>query len=306
MSSKFYAVKRGRKTGIFTSWEECKDSVNGYTNAIYKSFPNMNDAKKYLFGNENESSFRDSKAELSAYIDGSYDDSLKKYSYAVIMFHNGNKMEYAKSENDKNLIELRNVAGELKATMYVMEYALNNKIKSVDLFYDYNGIEMWATGEWKANLPFTKYYSEFSKKILKAIDVRFIKIKSHSGNKYNEEVDVLAKKAMYQTETNDIVDVNNFDNGVVEHNKLYDSILVELKKTKSSLDLGMYTIGNRIISSKDIYNKFKVLWKSKKRLLSEIEGLKSFFDIDNLSFVIVVYTEKDEVQFIIRGDEING
>ncbi|MBS5934617.1 MAG: ribonuclease H family protein [Clostridiales bacterium] len=306
MSSKFYAVKKGRKIGIFTSWEDCKDSVHGYTNAIYKSFTNMNDAKKYLYGNENESGSSDSKAELSAYIDGSYDDNLKRYSYATIIFHKGKKMEYSKGESNKDLVELRNVAGELKAAMYVMEYALNNKIKSIDLFYDYSGIEMWATGEWKANLPFTKHYSEFSNKVLKAIDVRFIKIKSHSGNKYNEEVDALAKKAIYQNETNNIVNVHNFDNEMREYDKLYDSILEELKKTKSSLDLGMYIIGNRIISSKDVYNKFKVLWKNKKRLLSQIEGLKSFFDIDNLSFVIVVYTENEKVQFIIRGDEING
>ena len=31
---KFYAVKRGRKTGIFTSWEECKNSIDGYKNAV--------------------------------------------------------------------------------------------------------------------------------------------------------------------------------------------------------------------------------------------------------------------------------
>ena len=35
---KFYAVKQGRKTGIFTSWDEAKAQVDGYSGAVYKSF----------------------------------------------------------------------------------------------------------------------------------------------------------------------------------------------------------------------------------------------------------------------------
>ena len=35
---KYYAVKKGRKTGIFTTWDDCKAQVNGYKGAVYKSF----------------------------------------------------------------------------------------------------------------------------------------------------------------------------------------------------------------------------------------------------------------------------
>ena len=34
----FYAVANGRTNGIFLNWCECKESVNGYKNAIYKKF----------------------------------------------------------------------------------------------------------------------------------------------------------------------------------------------------------------------------------------------------------------------------
>ena len=43
---KYYAVKSGRKVGIFTSWDECQKQVNGYANAIFKSFKSLDDAKK--------------------------------------------------------------------------------------------------------------------------------------------------------------------------------------------------------------------------------------------------------------------
>ena len=30
MAKKYYAVKKGRKTGVFETWDECKQSVSGY------------------------------------------------------------------------------------------------------------------------------------------------------------------------------------------------------------------------------------------------------------------------------------
>ena len=50
MAKKFYAVKKGRETGIFTTWEACKASVNGYSGAQYKSFSTPEEAEVYLKG----------------------------------------------------------------------------------------------------------------------------------------------------------------------------------------------------------------------------------------------------------------
>ena len=35
---KYYAVKKGRETGIFDNWDKCKSLVMGFNGAIYKSF----------------------------------------------------------------------------------------------------------------------------------------------------------------------------------------------------------------------------------------------------------------------------
>jgi len=45
---KYYVVWKGRKTGIFTSWEECSKQVSGYLNAKYKSFESKASAEKAL------------------------------------------------------------------------------------------------------------------------------------------------------------------------------------------------------------------------------------------------------------------
>ena len=47
---KFYVVWKGRKTGIFSSWEACAAQVQGYTGAQYKSFTSRLAAEQALRG----------------------------------------------------------------------------------------------------------------------------------------------------------------------------------------------------------------------------------------------------------------
>lgn len=49
---KFYAVKKGRKPGIYRTWEEAKAQVDGYSGAEYKSFSKITDATAYLNWNK--------------------------------------------------------------------------------------------------------------------------------------------------------------------------------------------------------------------------------------------------------------
>jgi len=48
--AKFYAVKKGRRTGIFKTWAECKEQVHGYSGCQFKSFPSYEKAVEYLGG----------------------------------------------------------------------------------------------------------------------------------------------------------------------------------------------------------------------------------------------------------------
>lgn len=49
---KFYAVKKGRKTGIYRTWDEAKAQIDGFSGAEYKSFKNITDAIDYLNWNK--------------------------------------------------------------------------------------------------------------------------------------------------------------------------------------------------------------------------------------------------------------
>lgn len=45
---KYYVVWRGRQTGIFDSWDDCKIQVEGFDGALYKSFDTRPEAEKAL------------------------------------------------------------------------------------------------------------------------------------------------------------------------------------------------------------------------------------------------------------------
>lgn len=46
--SKHYAVKQGRQKGIYSSWAQCSAQTNGFSGALYKSFPSREEALHWL------------------------------------------------------------------------------------------------------------------------------------------------------------------------------------------------------------------------------------------------------------------
>ena len=49
---KYYAVAKGRKAGIYTTWGECETQVKGFSGAVYKSFTTEAEAKRFMSGNK--------------------------------------------------------------------------------------------------------------------------------------------------------------------------------------------------------------------------------------------------------------
>lgn len=198
---KYYAVRIGDNPGIYTSWDECKKQVQGYKGAIYKSFKTKEEAEMFLHGeinsNEKKNNINDHvDAENYAYIDGSYDNENKIYGSGIVIVINKEKFLKKLAGNNTDLVDLRNVAGEIEAVKYVLSYCIENNINEITIYYDYAGIESWATGAWKTNLEYTKNYAIFARERMKKINVNFVKVKAHSGVDLNELADKLAKEAI--------------------------------------------------------------------------------------------------------------
>lgn len=200
MTNKFYAVKKGRRIGIYKTWEECLEQINGFSGAQYKRFDNLIDAQGYIDGTKTFPSSHNQPSynhhyEAIAYTDGSFNAELNQFSYGLVFINKGKKTTYCEKFNDENWVKLRNVAGEIMGAQKAMQLALNNNVQSLLICHDYDGISKWCTGEWKTTKLETKIYKAFYDNIAKDVKIYFKWIKGHSGNVFNDEADRLAWKA---------------------------------------------------------------------------------------------------------------
>ena len=190
---KYYAVRKGRTPGIYKTWDDCKKQVIGFSSAEFKGFNTLEDAENYI---NNTVKTNSGEKEAVCYVDGSYSKEMNMFSYGAVIFYNSEKYTFSKAFADPELISMHNVAGEIKGSEFVMQYCIDNGIKSVDIYYDYEGIEKWCTGEWKTNKVGTQKYKQFYQDASKKLNVNFIKVKGHSGDEYNDLADTLAKSAL--------------------------------------------------------------------------------------------------------------
>ncbi|GAA0239893.1 ribonuclease H1 domain-containing protein [Metaclostridioides mangenotii] len=192
-NKKVYAVRNGKKTGVFNTWDECKEQVNGFKGAEYKSFKTLEEAKNYVYGSDLKK-FEIDENTVEAYVDGSYEHSIKLYGSGVVILKGDEEItSFSVKGNDKDLVDMRNVAGEIEASKIAMNYCIENGIKNLILYFDYEGIEKWCIGAWKTNKVGTINYKKYYDSIKDNLNVKFVKVKAHSGNKYNDEADRLAK-----------------------------------------------------------------------------------------------------------------
>ena len=210
---KFYAVYKGRKQGVFNTWDECKRQVDGFKGPVYKSFPTLEEAKHFsktgkTLGNKEGKSGVSDKHEpelrfedyipktndIQMYVDGSFKGNKGGYGLVVVK---GDKVvkEFCGPVDLVEGLASRNVVGELMATSLAVTIAKKLKLPRIHILYDYIGIEKWARGQWKRNLPLTQQYYDFMDRAFKeGVEVTFVKVKAHEGHKFNEMADTLAKR----------------------------------------------------------------------------------------------------------------
>lgn len=201
MPKYFYAVRKGRNIGIYDTWSECEENVKGYKGAEYKKFLSYEEALNFIKNSNKEEKIEIDVENLKeneaiAYVDGSFSLDDFSYSYGIVFITTDGKEFISGKDNDEELSSMRNVSGEIKGAMEAMKLAIEKGKRTLYLYYDYAGIENWAMGTWKVNKDGTKKYKDFFDSIKDKLDVKFIKVKSHSGVEYNEKADRLAKEAL--------------------------------------------------------------------------------------------------------------
>ncbi|OON85483.1 hypothetical protein BXO88_11815 [Oribacterium sp. C9] len=188
-----YGISAGRtgSSGSATSW---RNSAGGTSASVSvpqgPQFHSVSDIKP----EDVTAEFAGVDTEALAYVDGSYNIRSKKFGYGGILMRRDGTFETVQgSGTDASLASMRNVAGEIHGSMAAISAAGKHGIKSITVFYDYMGIEMWADNKWKANKEGTIEYKAFISEMRNSMEIRFRKVAAHTGVRFNELVDKLAK-----------------------------------------------------------------------------------------------------------------
>ncbi len=66
--------------------------------------------------------------------------------------------------NNPKYLPNMNIAGEIFGVIYALDWAVSNGYSKIKIYHDYEGIQKWASGEWKAESEIAKTLLLFPKK----------------------------------------------------------------------------------------------------------------------------------------------
>lgn len=322
---KYYAVKIGRKPGIYETWPECELQIKGISGASYKAFNTIEEAEKFIttdldYTQQSISSddvntqieqtlLKLKKDEVVAFVDGSYNSKEEKAGFGVIIIdYKYTQTSLYKAFTKKlspDFIELRNVAAELEGVKEAINWAINYKKTKIIIYYDYEGIEKWANRSWKAKKTLTRQYVNFLEISKRYINIEFQKVPAHSGIKYNEAADALARKSLlekgYKTYNDGSVYVLGIS--ISQWKEIVDSLnreneqLIEKQKTiekqKLVLNITDKSRNRQRITISNIYHKVTITLYNNNR--SYIQGKSSPLFQRILSQVLEKHTGEQEL-----------
>ncbi|MDD2505257.1 MAG: viroplasmin family protein [Bacilli bacterium] len=241
----YYAVKVGKKVGVFDNWDECSESTKGFKGAKYKKFSTIEEANIYLTQSDEEQVIATAKELLSladindneiiVYTDGSFNKDYDYVSYGCVCLSKNNP-EYRISGVAVDKYDSNQVFGEIKGVLEALDYAIYKGFKKAYVMHDYEGLGKWITKEWRLKSQISMDYNDEIEKRKKSIEIDFIKVAAHTGNKYNEIADKLAKYELKSLEPS-----KEDDYGFKSYRYSDEIVVTSLNKMKLLIDNFNYT-----------------------------------------------------------------
>ncbi len=207
---KYYAVAKGVRPGLYTSWPEAEQQVRGFAGALYRSFPSRAEAEQWLKspsyspGKKNTSSKKSSHTdtdpkpgEVTIYTDGGSINNPGPGGYGIVQIYGDERLEknggFRLTTN--NRMELTAVIVALRE----LEYRDKHITVYTDSSYVVNGISKGWAKKWRKNgwIKSDKQpavnpdlWSELLD-LTEPLDIEFRWVRGHAGNPLNERCDEL-------------------------------------------------------------------------------------------------------------------
>ena len=326
MASKFYAVRKGKKPGIYSTWDECKNQVNGFPGAEYKSFKTKSEANAYMGLSQPAKNIAPKitkSGSITLYSDGGSrnhgnklgqhvkDDDKAAWAYLIIK---DGKKHYASDGEFGATNNKMEVLGLVNALQYIIDQGWQNESINAILDSKYvldsitkGWLNSWRRRGWKkSDGTIIKNKNEFMQ--LSALlgqfkHLNFKWTKGHADNSGNNFVDKLLNEKM------DDMKLNQPNKSIVH--STFEQPKTEEKSVEEVVKL--YAYGKHINASGNQYvdsngpsvwaycidfddeltsnsGGMKGINNSKMQLLSVINGLKKLVEMDLNSKRVEVIT----------------
>jgi ribonuclease HI len=192
---KYYGVKKGVSTGVYTSWNDCKKQVDGYKGAQYKSFSTKKEAEEYV----DIKSVKVGINYTEVWTDGACSDNGGTNAKAGIGVFFGDSDSRNISESFTSP-RPSNQRAEVYAIIRALETLGDNDdiLIYTDSMYAINSMEDWIHGwrknNWNSNKVVNRDLLERLDNLIQSRSgkVEFRHVNGHIGIYGNEMADMLA------------------------------------------------------------------------------------------------------------------
>lgn len=182
----FYAVRKGRRPGIFPTWAECKLEIDKFPGAEYKKFFSLSEAETFIFN----TGTRSSDLKNQVFTDGGSRDNPGISGCGAVLLVNGAEVSSAYKFLS---FEMTNNLAEYHGLLLGLQLAQWYGLEEIEVCMDSLLIVNQVKGEWKVNEP---ALAKMHQKIINEISgFKIFKI-LHVLREFNTRADSLAQEAM--------------------------------------------------------------------------------------------------------------
>ncbi|KAM5142615.1 ribonuclease H1 isoform 4-T4 [Callospermophilus lateralis] len=202
----FYAVRRGRRTGVFLTWNECKAQVDRFPAARFKKFASEDEAWAFVRNSVSPDGEGDS---VVVYTDGCCSSNGRRRARAGIGVYwgPGHPLNIGIRLPGRQTNQRAEIHAACKAIEQAKAQNISKLVLYTDSMFTINGITNWVQG-WKKNGWKTSTGKEVINKedfmqleeLTHGMDIQWMHVPGHSGFVGNEEADRLAREGARQSQ----------------------------------------------------------------------------------------------------------